>query len=71
MISFIAGIIPISIGGLGIREGTLVLLLSGFGVDPEVAFAISLVGYFLTNLIPGIMGWLISIKLKPDIIRAN
>lgn len=67
MISFIAGVIPISIGGLGIREGTLVLLLLVFGVSPQVSFVISLIGYILTNLIPGIVGWGLSIHLKPDV----
>ncbi|MBU0497808.1 MAG: flippase-like domain-containing protein [Candidatus Thermoplasmatota archaeon] len=66
MISFIAGILPISIGGLGVREGTLVLLLSKFDVDPEVSFVISLVGYILTNIIPGMLGWFLSINLKPN-----
>lgn len=67
MISFIAGIIPISIGGLGVREGTLVLLLIKFNVAPDVSFVISIIGFLLTNLIPGIIGWGLSINQKPNL----
>ena len=63
-ISFIAGIIPISIGGIGVREGIFILILSKFGVDPQSSFVISIVGYSLTNLIPGIIGGTLSINLK-------
>ena len=71
MISFMAGIIPISIGGLGVREGALVLLLSIFGVDPSISFVISLIGYILTNLIPGLIGWILSINIKPVSNNSN
>lgn len=71
MISFIVGIIPISIGGLGVREGTLVLLLLKFDVAADVSFVISFIGYLLTNLIPGIIGWILSINLKPDLDKSN
>jgi uncharacterized protein (TIRG00374 family) len=67
MISFIVGILPISIGGIGVREGALVLLLLEFNVDPSASFVISFVGYILTNLFPGIIGWGLSINLKPDL----
>lgn len=59
IISVVAtGILPISIGGLGIREGTLIFLLSIYGVAPSIAFAISLGGYFVKMLIPGMIGFL-------------
>lgn len=61
IISVIAtGILPISIGGLGVREGMFVFLMSTFGVKPEVAFAISLGGFFVKTLIPGVFGLIIS-----------
>jgi len=56
----VAGVLPISIGGLGIREGTFVLLLSKFGVNPEIAFVISLSGFMVKILIPGLIGLIIS-----------
>jgi len=58
--------LPISIGGLGVREGILVLLLSAFGVQPQVAFAISLSGYIVKQIIPGLVGWIYVIKEPID-----
>jgi len=56
------GIIPISVGGLGIREGIFVYLLGTYGVAPDIAFTISLSGYFVKMLVPSIVGLLISLK---------
>jgi hypothetical protein len=52
----VTGIIPISIGGLGVREGTLIALLSVYGVSPETAFVISIAGYIIKHIIPGFIG---------------
>src|SRR4029079_6833692 len=40
-----AQVIPISIGGLGVREGMLVLLLHSFGVTNAQAIAVGLLWY--------------------------
>lgn len=57
IISVVAtGILPISIGGLGVREGTFVFLLSMYGIAPSIAFVISLGGYLVKMLIPGMIG---------------
>ena len=64
IISFIAGIIPISTGGLGVREGALVFVLSVFSVNPQIAFVVSILGFVLTNLIPGSIGGFYSLKQK-------
>ena len=64
IISTIAATLPISIGGLGVREGTLVLLLSAYGVQPETAFAISLGGFIVKTLVPGIIGGSLSLTNK-------
>jgi len=58
----VATSIPISIGGLGVREGTFVVLLGIYGVSSETAFVISLSGFFVKFLIPGIFGWFVSLK---------
>ena len=58
----VANALPISVAGLGVREGTLVILLSTFGVQHETAFAISIGGYLVRVLFPGIIGWIISFK---------
>jgi uncharacterized protein (TIRG00374 family) len=60
----ISNILPISIGGLGIREGTFVFLLSKFGVQSEIAFVISISGFLVKILIPGLIGVLISFRKK-------
>ena len=49
--------LPISIGGLGVREGTLVGLFSSVGIGRELATAMSLLGYvagILASLLGGI-----------------
>jgi len=60
----ISNILPISIGGLGIREGAFVFLLSKFGVQSEVAFVISISGFLVKILIPGLIGLVISFRKK-------
>ena len=49
--------LPISIGGLGVREGALVGLFSSIGVGQELSTAMSLLGYIagiLASLLGGI-----------------
>lgn len=57
----VANMIPISIGGLGVREGVFVVLLGTYGVAYEVAFVLSLAGFLVKTLIPGLIGLLISL----------
>ena len=59
----ISNALPISIGGLGVREGAFVVLLAAFGVQPQIAFAISLSGFLVKMLLPGLVGLPISFKL--------
>jgi uncharacterized protein (TIRG00374 family) len=56
------GILPITVGGLGIREGIFVFLLLPFGVEAEVAFVISLCGYLVKMIIPALGGMFLSFK---------
>jgi uncharacterized protein (TIRG00374 family) len=58
----VIGILPISVGGLGIREGIYVYLLGTYGVSPGVAFAISFSGYLVKMLVPAIAGLTLSFK---------
>lgn len=51
----IAQVLPISISGLGVREGLLVLLLGPLGVAQEKAIALGLMLYFL-NLVVSLLG---------------
>ncbi len=47
--------VPVSISGLGVREGSFVLLLGLIGVRPEVATSLSL-SWFVANFIGGLPG---------------
>jgi uncharacterized protein (TIRG00374 family) len=66
VIASVVSSLPITVGGLGIREGATMVLLSVYGVLPEVAFAISLSGYFVKQIVPSVVGWIISIKEPID-----
>lgn len=61
--------LPISIGGLGVREGTLVELFSLIGVAAEKAAAMSLLGYsagILASLIGGLAFVLRRVERAPQ-----
>jgi uncharacterized membrane protein YbhN (UPF0104 family) len=51
-----AGIIPISISGLGVREGLAVYFLEIYGIYPAHAVATSLFLFFLNTIIPALIG---------------
>lgn len=55
----LATMIPASISGLGLREGALVLLLTGYGVSQENSLAISALVLFITVVLVGVAGGLI------------
>jgi hypothetical protein len=48
--------LPISVGGLGVREGAYMTLFALVGVSSASAAAMSLVNYFLTNVVVGLLG---------------
>jgi len=48
--------LPISIGGLGVREQTVTILLGTMGVSASTSLAVSLMIYFLTNIVVGLVG---------------
>lgn len=52
---FLAGAVPISLGGIGVREGALVGLLVTIGIDTQMAIALSLLYLFvlLASSLPG------------------
>lgn len=54
-VAAIVAALPISIGGLGVRENSLVRLFGGVGVSPEVATAMSLLGY-VAGVIASLLG---------------
>jgi len=48
--------IPISISGLGVREGAYITLFNTVGISEEIAVAMSLFNYLLTNVVVGVLG---------------
>jgi len=50
--------LPISVSGLGVREQTYILLFGAVGVSAATAAAMSLLNYFLTNIVVGLIGGL-------------
>ncbi|MGD9160520.1 MAG: hypothetical protein PVG39_19040, partial [Desulfobacteraceae bacterium] len=65
LISLVAIVLflPISLAGLGIREGSFVVLLSLFSVPNEKAVALSLI-FFSLQLIASAIGAIIEILRK-------
>lgn len=61
-IATIVGMIPITLAGIGTREVALIGLLSIYGVTPEQAIAISLLGFIFSSMIPSLLGGIYSIK---------
>ena len=55
----IATLLPFSIGGLGIREGSMVLLMTQTGVDTSDATVISLLSLAALTLATGLFGFLL------------
>lgn len=51
-----SGIIPVSISGLGVREGLAVYFLKFYGIFPAHAVATSLFLFFLNTIIPALIG---------------
>jgi uncharacterized membrane protein YbhN (UPF0104 family) len=49
-------ILPIAVGGIGIREWTAVLLLTGFNIPAEAAFAAFFGHFIIVQLIPALLG---------------
>jgi len=63
IISVIAtGMLPISISGIGVREGVFVVMATSYGVSSDVAIVISLAGFIVKSLILSIVGFVLSIK---------
>lgn len=54
--SLVVGLLPVTVGGLGLREGTVVVLLAGFGVAPVDALSLSLLAFTVTILGVGVVG---------------
>jgi uncharacterized membrane protein YbhN (UPF0104 family) len=56
-------VLPLSIGGLGVREGMLLLTLGGFGVPAHESVALSILIFATTILAPGFAGGVVEAVL--------
>jgi uncharacterized protein (TIRG00374 family) len=52
----LATMLPVSVSGIGLREGAMVLLLGLYNVPPDDALALSLVVFAVTVLVIGLIG---------------
>jgi uncharacterized membrane protein YbhN (UPF0104 family) len=52
-------VLPVSVGGLGVREGALVLTLGTLGVQAHDALALAILIFVTTILAPGLAGGLV------------
>ena len=59
--------LPISIMGLGLREGTAALLLSRYGVPMEAAVAAAFSLFVINALLPGLVG----LALSPTLLKVH
>lgn len=61
-------LLPITFGGIGLREGGFAYFYTPLGVEPEVLIAVSLVYYCIMTLLPALIGglvyWIELIKLN-------
>jgi uncharacterized protein (TIRG00374 family) len=55
----VLSLLPVSIGGVGVREGALVVTLHAFGIPAHEAFALSILVFATTILAPGLAGGLL------------
>ncbi|BBG65179.1 hypothetical protein NNO_0476 [Hydrogenimonas sp.] len=62
---YIATVIPISLGGIGVREGVMTAGMALYGINVSDAVMVSLLLY-LTKIFVGIIGWLFYINFKPN-----
>ena len=64
-ITLILAIIPISIAGLGVREGSLVFFFTAIGVPAETSIAVGILFHLLQIIVslPGIIWWIFEKKV--------
>ena len=58
----VAGFVPITFAGLGVREATSILIFSTlFAIGREEILVFTLVGFMITGIFPGFIGFLVSL----------
>ncbi len=69
----LAGDLPVSFSGVGVREGAAALLLSPYAVSSGAAVGASLVWFVLAMLLPAVLGasWLVAERAKSRVRRLD
>ncbi len=66
-----AGLLPISISGLGVRENLAAFILSRYAVDSATAVGTSLFIFFINAIVPAIIGVFIILKYRHSLRNAG
>jgi len=66
-----AGLLPISVSGLGVRENLAVFFLARFGIPDYVAVGTALFIFFINSIIPAIIGLIYNIRRRKDLHDAK
>ena len=61
--------VPLTVAGLGIREGTAILLLKHYHVDASIAGTSAFLMSFMNTVLPGILGAIIAPLFRPRASR--
>lgn len=61
-ISTIIAMIPITVGGIGTREASLIMLFSLFGIAPAKILSMSIVNLIIGGCIPALLGFTLSLR---------
>ncbi|MDR7433896.1 MAG: lysylphosphatidylglycerol synthase transmembrane domain-containing protein [Armatimonadota bacterium] len=56
----VANSLPITLGGLGVREGVAVFLMGRFGVSPEAATLVAFTLFVFNTFFPALLGFLVA-----------
>jgi uncharacterized protein (TIRG00374 family) len=66
-IANVAGFVPISFGGVGIREIVAITIFTGlYAVTEAEILIVSLLGFILVDIIPALIGFLLSLTETVD-----
>jgi len=68
----IISLIPVTISGFGIREGAFIHFYSLVGIEPAVAFSVSILNFLILTGVPAFIGGIISIAdqvNKKDVVK--
>ena len=52
----LSNLLPISVGGIGVRESVAALVLHSFGVDSAAAINAAFLSYVTNTVVPGLVG---------------